>query len=231
MDNKNIHEGHRKRVKTKFLKTGINGMDEHNIVELLLFFGIPYKDTNEIAHRLIDRFGSLTSVLDAPVEELKSIDGIGENAAVLIKLVHDISCVYSENKIKTKIDISDFDRASDFLSMKYMGEENEIVYLLSINSKGRLERCIKLCDGSLDSASIDKRELMKIALINNVKDAILAHNHPRGFAVPSLADVKATQELVSLFSTVGINIADHIIVAEDGCFSMAENNKYKSIFA
>ncbi|MBP9989320.1 MAG: RadC family protein [Ruminococcus sp.] len=230
MEEKNIHSGHRQRVRSRYLKSGISSMDEHNIIELLLFYSIPYKDTNEIAHKLVDKFGSISAIIDAPVEELMNIDGVGENTAALIKLVHDISQIYSENKFKKKIDLSDSTKLFDYLSMKYMGEEKEIVFLLSFDSQSRLQRCIKICDGSLDSAQIDKREIMKTMLINNVKFAVLAHNHPNGFAVPSLADVKATEELVSLLASVNINIIDHVIVAEDGCFSMANHKKYKSLF-
>lgn len=230
MEKKNLHEGHRQRVRNRYLKTGIEAMDEHNIIEFLLFFGVPYKDTNEIAHRLIDKFGNINAILDAPVEELQTVEGIGENAAALIKLVRDIAVMYGQKSAEKELDLSTESGINNYLAMKYMGETREIVYLLSINSQGRLENCIKLVDGAIDSAGIDKREMIKTALLNDVKYAIIAHNHPKGFAVPSLADVQATTEIVEAFKTVNVRVTDHIIVAEDGCFSMAGNRKYKSLF-
>lgn len=230
MEKKNLHEGHRQRVRNRYLKTGIEAMDEHNIIEFLLFFGVPYKDTNEIAHRLIDKFGNINAILDAPVEELQTVEGIGENAAALIKLVRDIAVMYGQKSAEKELDLSTESGINNYLAMKYMGETREIVYLLSINSQGRLENCIKLVDGAIDSAGIDKREMIKTALLNDVKYAVIAHNHPKGFAVPSLADVQATTEIVEAFKTVNVRVTDHIIVAEDGCFSMAGNRKYKSLF-
>ncbi len=226
----NIHKNHRQRAREKYLKNGIENYHDYEILELLLFYGIPYKDTNELAHKLIENFNSINGVLDAPIEELMKIDGIGENAATMIKLVRDISQRYNSNIIAQKTNINTMTKLSDFLSMKYMGEKNEIVYLVSLDAHGRLDKCIKVCDGAPDTALLDKRKVVKIALNNEMMNIVVAHNHPKGFAVPSAADIMSTKEIVGVMRTVGVNVIDHIIVAEDGTFSMAESKKYSSLF-
>lgn len=230
MEKKNIHKDHRQRVRTRYLKEGIGSMADHNIIELLLFFGIPYKDTNDIAHELVERFGDLNGVLDAPVEELVKVDGVGENTATLIRLTRDISLKYNERKSFDKVTVNGEDRLSDFLKMKYASETREIVYLLCLDSHGKLQRCVKVCEGSPDSATADNRTIVEAAIRFDSKNIILAHNHPKGFAVPSVADVKATEQIIPVLEAIGVTLADHIIVSADDTFSMAKSRKYSYIF-
>lgn len=230
MENKNLHKDHRQRVRARYLADGIQSMADHNILELLLFYGVPYKDTNDMAHELIERFGDLSSVLDAPVDELTKVKGIGENAATLIHLTRDIAKKYGEQKTATKIPLATEERFTDFLKLKYAGETREIIYMVFINSHGRMVRCVKVCDGSPESVSVDNRTIMEAALKQDGCDIILAHNHPNGFAVPSTADVRATHDIIPLLKAVKVNLIDHIIVADDDCFSMAQSKKYAELF-
>ena len=230
MEKKNIHKDHRKRIRARYFKEGIKSMADHNIVEFLLFFGIPYKDTNDIAHELIDKFGDLNGILEAPVEELMKVEGIGENAAALISLIHDIAVIYNDVKLYGIAATSEDMSFSEFLSVKYAGENRELVYLLYLDSRGKLQHCIKLCEGSPDSAVMDTRMVVEAVIRFDSKNVILAHNHPNGFAVPSTADVEATKNLVPVLRSIGVNLADHIIVAQDDTFSMASSRKYSELF-
>lgn len=228
MEKKNIHKDHRKRVKEQYMKNGIDSMADHNILELLLFYGIPYKDTNPIAHELIERYHDINGVLDAPVRELVKLDGIGENAAVLIKLVHDIAHLYHDNAVNSKVNLASSERLYDFVRMKFLGETREIFYMISLDAHGRLKHCIKVADGTPTSVVSDNRSLVELALRFDVTNAVIAHNHPNGFATPSQADIAATQAIAKLFSTVSINLVDHVIAAEDEIFSFAMSKKYSS---
>ena len=230
MEKKNLHKDHRQRVRSRYLSEGIGSMADHNIIELLLFYGIPYKDTNDIAHELTERFGDLNGVLDAPVEELMRVDGIGENAAALIHLTRDIAFKYNENKKQEKVTLATEERFAEFLSLKYAGETREIVYMLFVDSHGKIVRCVKVCEGSPESVSVDNRLIVEAAVRNDATDIILAHNHPKGFAVPSTADVRATKDAVPLLKSIGVNLIDHIIFADGECFSMAKSRKYAEIF-
>ncbi len=230
MQEKNPHKHHRIRVRTRYLKEGIKSMPDHNILELLLFYGIPYKDTNDIAHELIERFGDFNGVLDTPVEELMKVKGIGENAATLLHLVRDISLKYNDGKIEKRVAVGSEKRVTDFLKLKYADEKREIVHLVCVNSHGNLQRCIKICDGSPDSANIDNRMIVEAVIRFNTTNVILAHNHPQGFAVPSVADVNATRELIPVLNAIGVTLSDHIIVAQGDAFSMAKSRKYEDLF-
>ena len=227
-EKKNIHKDHRQRVRDSYLKTGIDAMADHNILELLLFYCIPLKDTNPIAHELIEKYHDLNGVLDAPIKELEKINGIGENAAVMIKLIRDICSKYHDNAINNKVNLASAERLYDFIRMKYLGETREIVYMLSLDAHGRLKHCIKVADGTPSTAVSDNRSLVELALRFDVTNAIIAHNHPNGFATPSQADIAATEAIAKLFSTVSISLVDHVIVAEDEIFSFAMSKKYSS---
>jgi len=230
MDKGNIHKDHRKRVKARYLNDGMKSMADHNIIELLLFFGVPYKDTNDMAHELVEKFGDLNGVLDAPVEELMKVKGIGENAAILIHLFRDVAKKYNDNKLMEKALVPTEERISDFLKMKYAGETREILYMIFVSAHGRIARCIKVCDGSPESVTVDNRMIVEAAVRHDACDIILAHNHPNGFAVPSMADVKATHDVIPLLKAINVNLIDHIIVADGECFSMAKSKKYAELF-
>lgn len=230
MENRNLHKDHRQRVRARYLADGISSMADHNIIELLLFYGIPYKDTNDIAHELTERFGDLNGVLDAPVEELMKVNGVGENTAILIKLTHDIAAAYSERKTFSKSPVTTEDRFSEYLKMKYAGETREISYMLFVDAHGRVMKCVKICEGSPESVTVDNRTIVEAAIRNNGNTVILAHNHPTGFAVPSTADIKSTADVIPLLKSINVTLIDHIIVADGDCFSMAKSKKYGSLF-
>ncbi len=226
----NIHEGHRKRLKRKLLNFDSENFEPHEALEILLFYSLPRQNTNPIAHELIDSFGSLQGVIDAPVEELQKIKGVGENAATLIKLMHDLAVLYGERTIVQDNSIPADEKITNYLAMKYAGQTKEVVYMLCVNSMGNILNCIKVCDGSPDSAVLTTRMVVETAVSFDSKDIIIAHNHPNGFAVPSMADVTATQEFISVLESIGINLADHIIVSKDDQFSMAKSRKYSHLF-
>ena len=229
MEKKNIHKDHRQRVRARYLSEGLSSMADHNIVEMLLFFGIPYKDTNPIAHKLTETFGDLNGVLDAPVEELMKIDGIGENAATLIRLTRDIALKYMSNR-RADINEGESDAIEDFVRKKYAAETREIVYALGVSSQGRVERCVKVSVGTNDRALIDNRAVLEAVLGFNSKNVVIAHNHPNGFAAPSATDIRTTEQLKELLNTVEVRLIDHIIVSADDLFSMAKSRKFADLF-
>ncbi len=230
MEKKNIHKDHRQRVRSRYLAEGINSMADHNIIELLLFYAIPVKNTNRIAHDLVEKFNDINGILEASVEELKEIEGIGENAAVFLKLIRDISLLYSFRKHQMVLETSPMASLKDFVELQYTNERTEKVYVLCLDSQGRVKRCVKVCDGSPDSVIVDTRTIIETVVRFDTKNIVLMHNHPNGFAVPSAADIKTTKELKTVLSALEINFADHIIYADGDTFSMAESNKFKELF-
>lgn len=225
-----MHENHRKRVRERFFKEGLTSFAPHNVLEMLLFFSIPRADTNEIAHRLIEHFGSLEGVFDASAEELMKVDGIGENSAALLSLVPQISKRYMEEKMREGIYLSNPEKLREFVLRQFIGAKKEIVFLLCMNSAGRLMNCRRIGDGSLRSAELDSRSLLEAAFAGNATTVILAHNHPNGVAAPSRNDIESTKRAAMLFMSVNIRLADHLIAAGSDVFSMAETEKFAPLF-
>lgn len=217
----NLHEGHRKRMKERFIKSGLDDFAPHNILELLLFYSIPRGDTNPVAHRLIDTFGSLSGVFDATPEELVKVDGVGESSAILISMIPQIARKYLEDKADTANIVGGCSDIGAFLLPKFVGRTNEALMMVSIDNKNKIISCSVVAEGTVDSAKVSRRKIMEEAMKVKSTRVILAHNHPCGVAVPSSEDVVMTKEIGRLFAQVGIELVDHIIVANDDYVSMA----------
>ena len=230
-DSKNLHQNHRLRVRETFRKAGVDGMPDHNLLELLLFYSIPRKDTNEIAHRLIETFGSLNGVFDAPYERLLEVEGVGESSALLLSLVPGICRRYVEGMTdKKKINLDSAEAAEEYIVKKFYGCKNEVFYMLCLDGVGNLINCCKLGEGSSGTVVVDKRTMLEIALRNNADKVIFAHNHPNGLAIPSKNDLEMTYEFSSILSPVGIRLADHFIIAGNDSLSLASVEKFRYLF-
>ena len=231
-ENKNLnpHVNHRARLRETFRKVGIDKMPDHNVLELLLFYSIPRKDTNEIAHRLLATFGSLDRVFNAPYERLLEVEGMGENSALLISLVPGLCRRYLESSAEKKINLSDAEKMKEFVAAKFYGCDVERFYLVCLDAMGTLINCCELGTGTTGTVVIDKRATLETAFRNNADTVIFAHNHPNGIAAPSKEDINMTSDFVSLFKKVGIRLADHIIVGGTDVISLAETQKFRPIF-
>ena len=200
-----VHDGHRDRLRQSYLEHGLMSMNDINALELLLFYAIPRRDTNEIAHRLLDRFGSLDGVFSASAEELQEVEGIGENAAA-----REIRQIRSS------------DDAGAYLLPYFLNERDEVVYLLCLDSKRCVICCAEMGRGVVNSVDTGIRRIVEKALMVRASSVILAHNHPDGIALPSREDEVFTRALYNALETVGIRLEDHIIAAEDDYTSMAD---------
>ncbi len=221
-----VHEGHRHRLKTRFIEHGLDNFNELNALELLLFYAIPRRDTNVLAHDLLDRFGSLGGVFDAGIRELTEVPGIGENAALLIKLVPQMTKKCQMSRVN---DIRVFRSSSDmarFLIPRFMDERDEVALLLCLDSRKSLICCEVLNRGVVNAVDITVRRLVETALKNKAAALVLAHNHPEGIALPSREDEAFTQKAKDALRLIGIDLLDHIIIAEDRYFSMRDSGLF-----
>ncbi len=226
---KDTHNGHRKRLKKRFLEEGLDSFEKHNVLELLLFYGIARIDTNEIAHNLMESFGSLSGIFDAPYEELLKVNGIGESAASLIKLIPEISRVYMDDKCDYKQLLNTTEKMGAFLLPKFVGRTTEVVYLICLDNSCKILNCTVLFEGTVNAANISIRKIIETAIKFNASNVILAHNHPTGVALPSNEDLITTDRVVKALKVVGINLLDHIIVARNDFISFADSGHLASI--
>ena len=217
-----IHDGHRERMKERFRTEGLDNFTEIQVLELLLFYCIPRKDTNPISHALLDRFGSLSQVLEAPISELERVPGIGESAATFLSLTTALGRYYQVNRAMQGEILSTIEKCGNYLVSRFYGRRNETVFLLCLDAKCKVLCCREIGEGSVNSAGIPIRRIVETALGANATSVVLAHNHPSGIALPSGEDVATTRRVAAALSTVDIVLVDHIIVADDDYVSMVQ---------
>lgn len=221
-----IHDGHRERLRKRFIQEGLDNFSQIQVLELLLFYCIPRRDTNEIAHRLLERFGSMAQVMEAPVEELKKVDGVGESAAVFLALINAVGRYYQVNRTSNETYLNDIQSCAEYMVPKFIGRRNETVFLLCLDAKCKVLGCREVGEGSVNSAAVPIRRIVEMALGANASAVVLAHNHPSGYAVPSGEDVQTTKRLAMALRSVEIELADHIVVADGDYVSLVDSNLY-----
>ena len=226
-----IHAGHRQRIKQKFLADGFNSATSpHEVLELLLCYSIPRKDTNELAHILIKRFGSIAGVFDASKEELLKIPGITENTICLFSLILPIAKMYLNDRASMENTVTDREEAAERLKAMFIDAQNEVVYMLCLDNKGRILGIQKLSEGNALSVSVSARVVLEQVIKTNATAVMIGHNHPKGFAFPSTGDIRVTGEIASALYHVNVRLLDHIIVSDNDYVSMASSREYQYIF-
>lgn len=229
MPDKNIHKGHRQRMKHKFLLNGLDDFEQHQALELLLYYAVPRCDTNPMAHRLLEHFGSISAIFDAPVDALKEA-GISETTATLLKIVPEFSRLYLDDKYNNKNKIINFDNLIEYFSNKFVGRNEETVMLLLADAKGKEIFSGVIAKGSLNSSDVPIRKVVDLSLRYNAKTAVIAHNHPSGVAIPSIADINTTKDIYDALDHINVLLADHIIIADGDGISIAQSQLGEGIF-
>lgn len=222
-----LHEGHRERLKQRFRRDGLDGFTDIQVLEFLLFYAIPRRDTNPIAHALLDRFGTLHQVLEAPIHELQSVEGVGENAATLLHLARALAGRYAVSQAKIEAILNSTHKCGEYLKSFFVGKRDEVVYLLCLDAKCKVLSCAEVGRGSVNSVGLSIRKIVETALSFNAVSVVLSHNHPSGLAFPSGEDVATTRRVALALDAVGIILADHIIVSEEDFVSLAESDLYR----
>ncbi len=220
------HEGHRQRLKNRFLASSLESFEPHNVLELLLFYSVPRQDTNELAHSLIDRFGSLKGVFDADFKELIKVKGIKENSATLIKLVPQIARTYMTNENPVGKILDSAEAIGNYLVNLYIGSTTETVYILLFDSNFKLLNTVKLFEGSVNSAIVAPRKIFEEVTKVNASMFVMAHNHPNGVPVPSMEDIETTVALSGAFEMFSVGLLEHFVVAEGKYFPIIRETNH-----
>jgi DNA repair protein RadC len=223
--NKNIHAGHRERLRERFSRSGMDDFADHEVLELLLTYAIPRVDVNTMAHHLIERFGSVSGALDALPEELCEIEGIGPGAAQFLTMLPCVFRRYALNKCEPGEPMDTLAKIGEFLHAKYTGVTFERVYLLLFDNSMRLIDCCHLDDGAVNSSKVTVRRVVELCMFKHASCAILAHNHPMGLAIPSGADIEVTRSVENALEAVGMTFLEHIIVTENSYAPILRHHK------
>ncbi len=217
------YHGHRKRLRQRFIRTGTEGFHDYEILELLLTYAIPQRDVKPLAKRLIARFKGLRGVFDATVEELCSINGMGEYSALLITLIKEICKIYLQEQLLGKDIIRSPKDVVDFLNIALSGERVEKFLAIYLNSKNEVLGIETLHEGTIDQTVVYPRKVIEKAFQHNARSVIFVHNHPSGDPTPSTRDMELTRNLEAAASAVDIIVHDHIIIGKNSHFSAREN--------
>ncbi len=218
-----IHNGHRDRIRRRFLEEGLDQFTDVQVLEFLLFYCIARQDTNPIAHRLLDSFGSLSQVLEAPVEELRKVEGIGENTAVFLRLVTQVGRYYLTDRASKAKVLPTLESCAQYLQTFFFGRNVETVYLLCLDAKCKMLCCKKISEGDVNSTSLSVRKVVETALNTNASSVVLAHNHPGGMAIPSNEDIQTTRRIAAALQAVDVHFIDHILVTDDDYVSLLQS--------
>ena len=217
-----IHDGHRARKKEQFLRMGPDSFADHEVLELLLFYAIPRRDTNPIAHALLNKFGSLEGVLHAEPEDLQRIEGVGESAALLLTLLPAVMRRALRVPVKEKI-LNSVELCGKYFLNLLKNERREVLYQLCLDAKGKLLTCKKLAEGNVDSAPFSVRQVVENALLSDASMVVLGHNHMSGVALPSESDRIVTRHAKLALQALDIQLMDHIIVSDGDFVSMNQS--------
>ncbi len=219
------HDKHRERLKAKFADTP-EILEDHELLELLLFYSIPRKNTNEEAHNLLKRFGNIKNVFDAGLPALMQVDGIGEKSALFFRVISEVLRRYEICRENDREDLLEENTSlKKYLMDLFVGTDNEVLYLLLFTANNKLICCEKLSEGYSCGTALPIREIVGLVLANNAASAILAHNHPGGKAVPSSEDINLTHRLYTVLLNIGVKLKDHYVVAGKHCMPII--SKYK----
>lgn len=218
-EGENQHKGHRQRMLKKFLTYGIECFEEHELLEILLFSVFPRRNTNDIAHELIRRFGSIEGVLAAEFDELCEVENIGPNAAAMLRFYSEFLLKYrSDGNIET--DLSDSNVACDYCYKLLRNTSVEVGYALFLDDSLFLLSKLRLAQGIVSNVDFDLKQVVKTAVELKSTKIILVHNHPSGVSAPSMHDVAATRRMWNTLTSIGMTLVDHIVVNYDGASSM-----------
>lgn len=228
----NVHAGHRQRLRKRFVENGLDSFEDHNALELFLFYAIPNRDVNDLAHELINEFGSLSAVFDARFEDLCKVKGISEYSASLIKLLPAMARRYEQGKVSVNDTVFDSPgKIAEYMAGVYFGINHEELYIICLDSACHLLKCLKLGEGDIDTVSVSYRNIAEQVFSTNAANVIVIHNHVSGIVAPSPQDIVFTSSLVSAMKGVGIRISDHIIMGKGkDYFSMRQSRKWGSVF-
>ncbi|MDD5953311.1 MAG: DNA repair protein RadC [Oscillospiraceae bacterium] len=225
----NPHKSHRERLRKRFLTDGIDKLEDHVKLELLLFYAIPQRDTNPIAHRLLERFGSISNVFDAPLEDLLKVEGIGQTSAVLLKMIPPLARVYIADKERDSIRLYSTKEIGKYLQQKYIGRSKEALSIVALDSKSRVVYCDVLLEGDIDAMPVYIKDVVSIAIRHNAAAIVMAHNHPSGNPMPSGEDLYTTWLVYRALDGIGVELRDHLVLTDNSFLSFRETGLMQKI--
>ena len=224
MMNEVLHAGHRQRLRQRFIEDGLDHFQDHEVLELLLFYCLPRKNTNDLAHRIMEEYKSLANLFESDARDISRRCGVSENTAVFLSIIAPVVRRYSLEKSKEKAVLTSSAGAGEYAVSLFIGKQYENFYVICLDAQNRVNYADCVHKGTIDEAPVYPRLILESALKHHANSVILAHNHPGGTLRPSVADIDVTKKIVAALTPISIQVVDHIIVGGDKYFSYAESD-------
>lgn len=229
MDKLTPHTDHRQRMYQRYQKSGLDSFAPHEVLELMLYYVIPRKDVNPLAHELINTFGSFSNVLDAHPDDLIKVSGISHRSAVYLNMFPKVMRLYNAQKAQSSKPLDSASKVISFLSDLFLGWNKEVFYLLCLDSKCRLTQYVQISIGETGGLHVHPKKIVESAIRYNSAQVIFAHNHPSGMVTPSDEDILFTRRLAVVMSTIDIPVIDHVIIGDTSTYSFARQGEMQQI--
>ena len=213
--NTNSRENHKKRLRERFIKSNLDGFHDYEVLELMLSYSLIRKDTKQTAKKLIQKFKSLTAVINAPVELLSEVDGIGQRTAVYLKLFKEVGKYYLKEFCEESFSISSPESLYDYLKYKYKGIKNESFMIAFLDNRNKIIEVEELFEGTINQAHVYIREIVRKIILYSAKNIILIHNHPSGVLIPSKNDINLTSKISISLDYLDVKVLDHLIIGNN----------------
>lgn len=218
-----IHIGHRERMRQRFLQEGGEGFHDHELLEMLLYYAVPRGDTNPLAHKMIQEFGSLPTLVEAEPIDISRLCGVGINTAILVSLQKELSKRCMQARWRDRPVLNSLSRAVEYCNALMAYKNREFFYVVCLDNKRRLINAVQIAEGTVNTAAIHPRTVIEAALKLQASAVIFTHNHPGGTCKPTFEDIETTTKLGRLLNAIEVQMIDHIIVADGTTFSFLEN--------
>lgn len=226
---KNIHSGHRERVRERFMEEGLDSFKDHEILELLLYYCVRQRDTNALAHKMLKEYGTLHDLLEAHPRDIARRCKVSLNTATLISLCVPLARRYMNGKWGERPVLNSSFKAGEYAMTLFAGRIYEAFFAICLDSQNRVNHAALVHEGTINEAPVYPRLIVETALRHKASSVILAHNHPGGSLKPSVADIEVTKKIYAALKSISINVVDHIIVAGQNYTSFAEHGIMESI--
>lgn len=217
-----MHEGHRDRLRDRARNHGIASLETHELLELFLFAYVPRKDTNSIAHELLNTFGSISAILDADIDDLVQVKNMTTQAALALSAIPDITKRYINDKKAPKKCLSSIGNAVEYIKSETKFLTKERLLILCLDTHFNLIRNVVINSECVDRVNVSLKDIHSAVIRQGAKNIIVAHNHPAGSLLPSDDDVSLTRDIIISMSYIDVEVLDHIIVTDDNYFSFRE---------
>ncbi len=224
------HEGHRQRMKERFLQDGLAHFSGHEVLELLLFYALPYRNTNDLGHRLEQSFGSLSKVLEADYRDLLKVEGVTPHVATLIAFCGQLARRYQREQYAMGTVLYDAPAMGQYLLPWFSGMKDESVVLMSMDNRYKVLNTTRVFEGSVNSTQFSLRGAVHQVLRDNATLVVMAHNHPNGHALPSNADLDTTERFAKVLRELNVRLIDHLIISDDDFVSFKDSGFLPEIF-